>query len=69
MEKTAVWGGECELKAISTVLQRQIRIFQASGPTRVIGEGYAGDALLLSYHRHEFSLGEHYNAVRAVNPQ
>ena len=66
MEKSAVWGGECELKAISTVLKSPIQIYQASGPLRVIGEGYTDDPLMLSYHRHEFSLGEHYNAVRGL---
>jgi len=64
MGSQAVWGGECELKAISSILKRPIRVFQSHGGVRVIGDELEGDAILLSYHRHEFSLGEHYNAVR-----
>eukprot|EP00040_Diaphanoeca_grandis_P011443 m.58669 g.58669 ORF g.58669 m.58669 type:complete len:292 (-) comp22595_c0_seq2:20-895(-) len=65
MEKSAAWGGECELVALSKALHRAIKVFQASGSARVFGDdgGDSTSALLLSYHLHEFSLGAHYNAV------
>ena len=44
---------------------------QAAGPPRVIEvEGSTDsccDALRLSFHRHEYSLGAHYNAVVPMN--
>lgn len=61
IEKTAKWGGQCELLALSTALQRPIKVFQAGTPPQDIGAG--GDPILLSFHQHEWSLGAHYNAV------
>ena len=34
MGTKAVWGGECELKAISSILKRPIRVFQSAGGVR-----------------------------------
>lgn len=67
MEGTAAYGGETELTALSKFLGKAIQVFQAAGPPRVIEvEGSTDsccDALRLSFHRHEYSLGAHYNAV------
>eukprot|EP00041_Stephanoeca_diplocostata_P011382 m.187834 g.187834 ORF g.187834 m.187834 type:complete len:295 (-) comp18513_c0_seq1:249-1133(-) len=63
MASTAVWGGECELKALSMHLKQPIKVFQAGASPRTIGEYECDKPLLVSYHRHEFSLGAHYNAV------
>ena len=65
MGTTAKWGGECELRAASLQLRRRIHVYQADGPMREVGEEFEGEPLLLSYHRHQYTLGEHYNAVVA----
>lgn len=64
MIQTAAWGGEPEISALSNALQRQIVIFTADGPPRVIGEQFSPEnPIRLSFHKHSFSLGAHYNAV------
>ena len=64
MASTPEWGGQVELLALSSVLRRSIEVIQADGPPMVVGEHFTGPRLLLSYHRHAYGLGEHYNSVR-----
>eukprot|EP00039_Didymoeca_costata_P011937 m.170299 g.170299 ORF g.170299 m.170299 type:complete len:301 (-) comp15336_c0_seq8:5425-6327(-) len=63
IEKTAKWGGQCELLALSNILERPIEVYRAAGKPTTIGESFPAEVIRLSYHLHEFSLGEHYNAV------
>jgi len=73
MLETPAWGGQVELRALSKALKRPIEVIQANGPQMVIGEEFIGEngasgenggsALLLTYHRHAYGLGEHYNAA------
>ena len=60
----AVWGGQLELRALSAVLRRPIWVYDALQPTVRMGEG-DGEPIRLSFHRHFYSLGEHYNSVIA----
>ncbi|RWS04152.1 OTU domain-containing protein 6B-like protein [Dinothrombium tinctorium] len=60
---TKAWGGQVELKALSYFLKIPIEVCQASGPSIKIGEECGGTPLILSYHRHAYHLGEHYNSV------
>merc|ERR1739848_355179 len=61
---THAWGGQMELRALSRVLQRSIEVYQAQTQALVIGEEYQGaDVVRVSYHRYQYGLGEHYNAV------
>ncbi|KAA0200379.1 hypothetical protein HAZT_HAZT010143 [Hyalella azteca] len=60
---TPAWGGQPELRALSQVLKRKIEVLQAEGAPMVLGEEFGGEALLLAYYRHSFSLGEHYNSL------
>ena len=39
------------------------QVFQVMGRAREFGDGKPDDAVLLSYHQHQFGLGAHYNAV------
>jgi OTU domain-containing protein 6 len=48
---------------LSQIFQVPITVYMADAPPVKIGEGFAGPALLLSYHRHMYALGEHYNAL------
>ncbi|KAL9188048.1 hypothetical protein ACHAXT_006426 [Thalassiosira profunda] len=77
VRSTATWGGQLELRALSEGLQCPIVVFSAEGPPLTMGaehapasekEGGEEDwkgrkALLLSFHRHYYALGEHYNSV------
>ena len=64
MASTPEWGGQVELLALSSVLQRPIEVIQAEGAPVVVGEQLTASRLLLTYHRHAYGLGEHYNSVR-----
>lgn len=66
MANTADWGGQGELLALTRVLQMPIRVFSAEGPPLVMGEEFVADAtptLELTFHRHFYALGEHYNST------
>lgn len=58
------WGGQLELQALSAALKVPISIFTADSSTLEMGEEYKPiPPLKLSYHRHAYSLGAHYNSV------
>lgn len=63
VEKTKLWGGQLELKALSNILCCPIKVIQATGPATVQGENFKGPELILTYHRHLYRLGEHYNST------
>ncbi|XP_071440425.1 deubiquitinase OTUD6B [Hetaerina americana] len=66
------WGGQVELRALSNVLHLPIEVLQGSGPPVILGAEYKEtvtasgqpQTLILTYHRHAYGLGEHYNSVR-----
>ncbi|KMS98633.1 hypothetical protein BVRB_3g070310 [Beta vulgaris subsp. vulgaris] len=70
VESTAAWGGQLELGALTHCLKKHIMIFSGSFPDVEMGKEYKIDddaslssCIKLSYHRHAFGLGEHYNSV------
>ncbi|KAD6794975.1 hypothetical protein E3N88_05871 [Mikania micrantha] len=71
IESTAAWGGQLELGALTHCLKKHIMIFSGSFPDVEMGKEYkSGESLdssiMLSYHKHAFGLGEHYNSVVPV---
>ncbi|MEQ2303446.1 OTU domain-containing protein 6B [Ameca splendens] len=66
VERTAAWGGQLELRALTKVLNLPIEVIQADSPTIRIGEEYDGEHLTLVYMRHAYGLGEHYNSVERL---
>lgn len=60
------WGGHLELRALSMGLSRGIVVYSATQPKLVLGDE-SDSAVLLSYHLHYYSLGEHYNQVVPAN--
>ncbi|KAF8044836.1 hypothetical protein N665_6413s0003 [Sinapis alba] len=69
VESTAAWGGQLELGALTHCLRKHIIVFSGSFPDVEMGKEYKSDndsSLMLSYHRHAFGLGEHYNSVVVV---
>lgn len=54
-----------QLQVLSHVLKCPIEVIQASGVPYVIGDGYSNEKkMILTYHRHMYKLGAHYNSVR-----
>ncbi|KAJ3358943.1 OTU domain-containing protein 6B [Allomyces javanicus] len=66
IESTAEWGGQIELRALAEALRRPIAVYQSSSPDPlVLGAefGPIDQALRVSYHQHQYGLGEHYNSL------
>ncbi|KAA8543147.1 hypothetical protein F0562_021358 [Nyssa sinensis] len=71
VESTAAWGGQLELGALTHCLKKHIMIFSGSFPDVEMGKEYKSESgigptnpsIMLSYHKHAFGLGEHYNSV------
>ena len=75
VRSTSTWGGQLELRALSEALKVPIVVFSAESPPLTMGandpdgEDSEGKdwgkkkAVLLSFHRHYYALGEHYNSV------
>eukprot|EP00667_Euglena_gracilis_P022228 EG_transcript_24628 len=61
----AAWGDNPELQALAHSLRSRIVVLTAEGPEHVFGAEYAaeGDTMMLTYHRHLHTLGEHYNSA------
>lgn len=60
---TPAWGGHVEIQALSHICGRPIEVIQAEGPSVITGGGDSDSKLILSYHRHIYGLGEHYNST------
>lgn len=61
---TKVWGGQLEIRALSNSLKCPISVIQATGPDSIEqGDEFVGPPLVITYHRHMYSLGEHYNST------
>ncbi|KAK7077119.1 OTU domain-containing protein 6B [Halocaridina rubra] len=64
METTPAWGGQPELRALSLAMKKKIEVLQAEGSPIVFGEECnEGKPIILTYYRHYYGLGEHYNSV------
>ncbi|KAL5277108.1 OTUD6B family protein [Megaselia abdita] len=68
LRSTSAWGGQIEISALSNVLKVQIEVIQATGPPTIQGaEEYSNrPKLVITYHRHMYSLGEHYNSTKPL---
>ncbi|XP_043275695.1 deubiquitinase OTUD6B [Venturia canescens] len=61
---TNAWGGAVELQVLSHVLRCPIEVVQATGAPYLIGAEYTDSKkVILTYHRHMYELGAHYNSV------
>lgn len=65
VRNTPAWGGQIELKALSSILKVPIEVLQADGSPTIQGAELGGSPLVITYHRHLYSLGEHYNSTVA----
>lgn len=65
----AEWGGQPEVKALAAALQRPILIYSADAPVVCMCEeddAESAKPLRITYHKHYYALGEHYNSVSAA---
>ncbi|GAB0097262.1 OTU domain-containing protein [Sergentomyia squamirostris] len=68
VKNTATWGGQIEIKALSHVLSVPIEVIQAEGPPTVQGDTeFDGPNIIITYHRHMYSLGEHFNSTKTAS--
>ncbi|KAF3789354.1 OTU domain-containing protein 6B [Nymphaea thermarum] len=73
VESTAAWGGQLELSALMHCLRKHVIIFSGSFPDVEMGKEYkteggnSNPSIRLSYHKHAFGLGEHYNSVVPIS--
>ena len=68
VRSSAQWGGQLEVRALASALKRQIIVYavEYSAPV-IMGEEFVDKVpIRLSFHRHYYALGEHYNSVVAV---
>eukprot|EP00126_Sphaerothecum_destruens_P012264 Sdes_comp20995_c0_seq1m19719 len=65
LRNTHAWAGEVELNILSKILETPIHVLQASTKPLQFGNEYLDQnlPLHLSFHRHAFGLGCHYNAL------
>ncbi|XP_032681617.1 deubiquitinase OTUD6B [Odontomachus brunneus] len=62
--ETSAWGGAVELQVLSCILKCPIEVVQATGAPYIVGDQYTnGKKVTLTYHRHIYELGAHYNSV------
>ena len=67
IECTSAWGGQVEIRALANVLKIPVEVIQAEGPPIVVGEEFKSqERLVVTYHRHMYGLGEHYNATKKI---
>lgn len=64
--KTHAWGGQLELKALAHLFHRHIVVHNATAPPVEMGEEFKtsdSTPLHLTYHKHYYALGAHYNSA------
>lgn len=66
VEKTKAWGSQIEIQALSNCLEVKIEVLQSSGSPTISGNEFKSPHLIVTYHRHFFGLGEHYNSTRPL---
>jgi OTU domain-containing protein 6 len=64
IKTTKAWGGQVEIQALSNSLKVPIEVLQATGPPTIQGSEFGKTNLVLTYHRHLYNLGEHYNSTK-----
>lgn len=64
VENTKAWGSQIEIQALSNALRLKIEVLQAQGRPTISGSDFPNAPhLIVTYHRHFYRLGEHYNST------
>jgi len=67
IESTALWGGQLEVQALANTLQAQIWVYTADAPLVQMGTEFSSGPIKISFHRHYYVLGDHYNSVEPID--
>lgn len=67
VENTKAWGSQIEIQALSNALKLKIEVLQAQGRPTISGADFTTH-LIVTYHRHFYGLGEHYNSTVSTKP-
>ncbi|KAJ9084166.1 OTU protein [Entomophthora muscae] len=66
---TATWGGQIEISALSKAYAVPITVLQKDTTLKIgLEEFPSSEPLKISYHRHAYGLGCHYNSLRPKAP-
>lgn len=68
VETTKAWGSQIEIQALSNALKLKIEVLQAQGRPTISGADFNAPHLIVTYHRHFYGLGEHYNSTVSTRP-
>jgi OTU domain-containing protein 6 len=69
VENTKAWGSQIEIQALSNALKLKIEVLQAQGTSILQGADFPNAPhLIVTYHRHFYGLGEHYNSTVSTKP-
>lgn len=64
VENTKAWGSQIEIQALSNSLKLKIEVLQGQGRPTISGADFPNAPhLIVTYHRHFYGLGEHYNST------
>lgn len=63
IEKTAAWGSDLEILALSKEYDSPISVMMTGRSTLKINEDGHNEELKLVYYKHSYALGEHYNSL------
>ena len=67
IEKTAIWGGELEILALSKEYNVSSQVYTASqAEPLIINESASNGVVHLAYYQHMYGLGAHYNSVMSA---
>ena len=67
IKNTLMWGSQLELRALSDYFKIKINVIQADANDIILGnESYIGE-LVITYHRHMYGSGEHYNSTEPLD--
>ncbi|KAL0485379.1 deubiquitinase [Acrasis kona] len=66
VESSSDWGGQVEIMALTNILKQPIKVFTSGQPINMGEDHKDKPTIQLSYHKHFYALGEHYNSVVKV---
>lgn len=64
VEKTAVWGGQPEILALSRAYRNPIVVVQADTSPLKFGEEFDAPPAYIAFYRAAYGMGEHYNSLQ-----
>ena len=69
LAKENTWGGQMELQACATILNRPIEVIQGNRKEPIIIDAPSSPTspIVITYHRYLYTNGEHYNSTATIS--